>query len=250
MEKEAYTVMSKVFAHRGFSGQYPENTLLAFRKAIEAGCDGIELDVHLSKDGIPVVIHDERIDRTTDGTGEVRNYTVEELRRFDAGAIMPGRFAFEPIPTLEEYFTLVKDSSIVTNIELKNGVFRYEGMEEKVIQMIHKYHLEDRIIFSSFNHESIALCRQLIPEIPCGFLYDCWLLHSGTYAKTNGVQYLHPSFYSLNDQVIEEVHREGIGLNVWTVNDESVMRYLAQKQVHGLITNYPDLCRRIVDSLA
>lgn len=242
--------MTKVFAHRGFSGVYPENTLLAFRKAIEAGCDGIELDVHLAKDGTVVVIHDERIDRTTNGSGEVRSYTAEELRRFDASAAKPGKFSFEPIPTLAEYFELVKDLPVVTNIELKNSVIRYEGMEEKVIRMIRDCHLQDRIIFSSFNHESIALCRRLAPEIPCGFLYDCWILHSGVYARTNGVQYLHPSFTCLNDEVIEGIHREGVGLNVWTVNDEPVMRYLAEKNVHGIITNYPDKCREVLRSLS
>lgn len=242
--------MSLIIAHRGFSGRYPENTMLAFRKAIEAGCDGIELDVHLAKDGTLIVMHDERVDRTTNGIGEIRGMTAQELRRLDAGAVMPGKFPFEPIPTLEEYFELVKNLPIVTNIELKNSVIWYEGMEEKVIRLVRAYRLEDRIIFSSFNHESAALCRALAPEIPCGFLYDCWLLHAGVYARQNGVQYLHPSFYSLNDEVIDGIHSEGVGLNVWTVNDEDVMRHLAEKNVHGIITNHPDRCREVLRSLA
>lgn len=243
-------VMSKVFAHRGFSGKYPENTLLAFRKAMEAECDGIELDVHLAKDGSLIIMHDEKLDRTTNGTGLLCEHTLDELRQFDASAVMPGKFPFEPIPTLAEYFELVKDTPVITNIELKNSVIWYEGMEEKVIEMVRAYHLEDRVIFSSFNHESIALCKRLAPEIPCGFLYDCWLIHSGAYAKTNGVEYLHPSLYSLNDTVIDEIAQDGVGLNVWTVNEESGMRYLAQKQVNGIITNHPDVCRAVLRSLS
>lgn len=241
--------MSKIFAHRGFSGEYPENTMLAFRKAVEAGSDGIELDVHLSQDGEIIVMHDEKIDRTTDGSGYIREYTAEELRRFDAGAAWKGRFPFEPIPTLREYFQLVKDSPLVTNIELKNSIFWYEGMEEKVIALIREFGLEDRIIFSSFNHESIAKCRRLAPEIPGGFLYDCWIIDSGSYAAANGVQYLHPSFHDINEEIVRKVHSQGVGFNVWTVNDEDVMRRLAQLEVHGIITNYPDKCRSVLNSL-
>ena len=95
--------MIKVYAHRGYSGRFPENTMLAFQEAAKTGCDGIELDVQLTKDGQLVVIHDETIDRTTDGSGYVRDYTLEELRRFNAAAKWDGRFGFQPIPTFEEY---------------------------------------------------------------------------------------------------------------------------------------------------
>ena len=242
--------MTKIFAHRGFSGVYPENTLLSFRKALEAGCDGIELDVHLTRDGELAVMHDERVDRTTGASGELRSYTMDELRRLDAGRVKPGQFPFEPVPSLRDYFELVKDSPIVTNIELKNSVIRYEGMEEKVIALVREYGLSDRMIFSSFNHESVALCRELAPDIPCGFLYDCWLLEPGKYAKKHGVRYLHPSFSSLRDRTIEEIHREGVGLNVWTVNDPDVMRFLAKNGVNGIITNYPDKCREVLAGLS
>ena len=241
--------MSLVFAHRGFSAAYPENTILAFRKAIEAGADGIELDVHLTKDDEIVIIHDETVDRTTDASGEVRSFTLEELRHFDAAASKKGTFSFEPIPTLQEYFDLVRDLPLVTNIELKNGIYPYYGLEEKVIRLIHEYHLEDRILLSSFNHNSIAKCRALAPEIPRGFLYDCWLIDAGGYAKSHGAQYLHPSYYSLNSETVDEIQKKGVGLNVWTVNDPAVMEALAQKNVHGIITNDPVLCRTVLQSL-
>lgn len=241
--------MSLVFAHRGFSAAFPENTMLAFQEAIEAGADGIELDVHLTKDEKIVVIHDETIDRTTNGSGEVRSFTLEELQHFDAAASKKGTFSFEPIPTLQEYFDLVRDLPLVTNIELKNGIYPYYGLEEKVIRLIHEYHLEDRILLSSFNHNSIAKCRALAPEIPRGFLYDCWLIDAGGYAKSHGAQYLHPSYYSLNSETVDEIQKKGVGLNVWTVNDPAVMEALAQKNVYGIITNDPVLCRTVLQSL-
>ena len=112
----------KIFAHRGFSGEYPENTMLAFRKAYETGCDGIELDVQLTKDGVPVIMHDETIDRTTDGKGNLRDYTYEQLCRFDCSGKFAGKYGFQQIPTLREYLEWVKDTGLITNIELKNSV--------------------------------------------------------------------------------------------------------------------------------
>ena len=114
--------MTKNFAHRGYSGKYPENTLLAFEKALEAGCDGIELDVHLSSDGEVVIIHDELVDRTTDGTGLVGSHTLAQLKTLDASAGFRGVYGRNEIPTLREYFELVKEKDVGTNIELKTGV--------------------------------------------------------------------------------------------------------------------------------
>ena len=109
----------KVYAHRGYSGKYPENTMLAFKEAEKTGCYGIELDVQLTKDGEVVIIHDERVDRTTDGTGWVRDFTLKELKKLNAAAAWNGKYGFEPIPTMEEYCQWVKDTNLVTNIEIK-----------------------------------------------------------------------------------------------------------------------------------
>ena len=142
-----------------FSGKYPENTMLAFQKAYEAGCDGIELDVHLTKDNVMVIIHDEDIKRTTNGSGLVKDFTFEELRKFDASASFVGQYGFNPIPSFEEYVAWVKDLDIITNIEIKNGVYYYEGLEEALIDIVRKNHLEDKIIFSSFNNASVMKCN-------------------------------------------------------------------------------------------
>ena len=127
--------MTKNFAHRGFSGKYPENTLLAFSKAIEEGVDGIENDVHLTKDGVLVVMHDELVDRTTNGKGYIKDKTYEELAQLDASYIFK-EYGPQKVPTLREYLELVKDTDIITNIELKTGVFEYPGIEQKVLSLI------------------------------------------------------------------------------------------------------------------
>ena len=115
----------KVVAHRGYSGRYPENTMLAFQKAVEAGCDEIELDVQLTKDDVVVVLHDERIDRTTDGAGYVRDYTYEELKQFSAAKCWDGKYDRMAIPTFEEYCIWVKDEPVTTNIEFKTSIYYY-----------------------------------------------------------------------------------------------------------------------------
>ena len=126
--------------------------MLAFEKAVELGVDGIELDVHLSKDGELVIIHDEKVDRTCNGTGKVKDMTLADLKELDASAGFAGQFGVNRIPTLREYMDLVKDLPLITNIELKTNIFEYEGLIEKVYDMIREYHYEDRVIISSFNH--------------------------------------------------------------------------------------------------
>ena len=124
--------MVQIFAHRGFSGYYPENTMLAFQKvAEETVADGIELDIQLTKDGEIVIMHDEMLDRTTNGSGWLKDHTLEELKMLSVGVNVKGFFPRQTIPTLREYFTWLKTTKLITNIELKTSYFEYEGIEEK-----------------------------------------------------------------------------------------------------------------------
>ena len=239
----------KNFAHRGFSGKYPENTILAFQKALEEGVDGIELDVQLTKDGELVIIHDESVDRTTDGKGLVVSYTLEELKKLDASYIYRGKMGFNPIPTLGEYFELVKDSPIVTNIELKTGINEYPGIEEKVYAMIQEYHLEDRIIISSFNHYSVMRMKAMAPELVYGFLSDTWIYDAGKYTRSHGVACYHPSVVQLKKEFVDEAKAQGIVINTWTVNTEEQVRDLYAKGVDTVIGNYPDMTARVLKEL-
>ncbi len=238
--------MTKNYAHRGFSGAYPENTMLAFRKAVEAGCDGIENDVHLTKDGELVIIHDERVDRTTNGTGFVADYTLAELKKLNAAVLFP-EFGVQEIPTLKEYFDYVKDLPIMTNIELKTGVDTYPGIEQKVYDMIMTYGLKEKIIISSFNHYSVLRMKAIDPEIICGFLEESWIINAGAYAAGQGVECWHPLFNTLTEENVAELRAHQLKINCWTVNDEADIRKMIDLDIDIVIGNYPDKVKAILD---
>ena len=236
----------KVLAHRGFSGNYPENTMLAFRKAIEAGADGIELDIHESRDGQLVIIHDENLVRTTGIDGIVSDFTLAELTKTRASRTKSDAFD-TPIPSFEEFCDFASNGSFITNVEIKTNNQWYQDIEHKAVDMIRAFGLQDRIIFSSFNWISVMRAKQLAPEIPCGFLYDGNKhLHLAPQTKDAGIQFMHPDFALLDDDIVAECRENGIGLNVWTINEESQMRRLIDWDVNAAITNYPDMCLRLL----
>lgn len=239
--------MTKNFAHRGFSGNYPENTMLAFEKALEAGADGIELDVQLTKDGEIVIIHDETIDRTTDGIGEVASYTYDELKKFDASFIFRGQMGFNKIPTLREYFDFVKDTNLITNIELKTGINEYIGIEQKVWDLIQEYNLADRVIISSFNHYSILRMKETAPELKYGLLSEVWIVDAGKYTHNLGVKCYHPHFANLTKEIVKEIKSYGIEINTFTVNREEDIKDLISKGIDIIIGNYPDLTKKVIE---
>ncbi len=178
----------KVFAHRGFSGVYPENTMLAFEKALEVGCTAIELDVHFSKDGSLVIIHDETLDRTTDATGFVRDFTLAELQKVNAGT----NEVFQTIPSLDTYCSWAKNHGIFTNIEIKTDRYYYQGIEQATLDLLKKYDLADQCLISSFNHGSVIRMKQLDSSIKCAFLVDVkGLGAAGSYCASFGVEYYH-----------------------------------------------------------
>lgn len=161
----------KIWAHRGCSQMYPENTLLAFEKAAAIeGLTGIELDIQLTRDGHIVVFHDEKIDRTTDGTGELKKYTLAELKKFTIDA---GGGAYERIPTIEEVLDLLEDkmrSGLKLNIELKNSIFPYGGMEQKIIELIQRRGIQKNVVYSSFSALSLEKIRSIDSETEIGIL--------------------------------------------------------------------------------
>ena len=161
--------MIQVWAHRGASGYAPENTLDAFRKAIEMGADGIELDVQLTKDGTVVVIHDEVIERVSDGSGLVQDYTYEELKKFNFNRTHP-EYEHEQIPTLEEVYQLIRPTGLVINVEMKTSNIFYEDMEDKVLELTERYGMTDRVIISSFNHYTVRSMKEKCPQIKTGAL--------------------------------------------------------------------------------
>ena len=233
--------MTEIFAHKGASGYAPENTLEAFRLAMEQGADGIELDVHLTKDGEVVVIHDETIDRTGNGQGNVRDYTLEELKKFSFHNRME-KYKGVQIPTLKEVLDLVKNSQMKVNIELKTGIYWYEGIEEKTMDIVKTMGMEDRVIYSSFNHYSIQKVLEQNSDAETAYLFSDVPLNMEKYAKDTGVKGLHPAVYHLKmADFLETYLKSGLKVRVWTVNNKEDMKMFMDAGVDAVITNYPDI---------
>lgn len=240
--------MVQIFAHRGFSGYYPENTMLAFQKvAEETVADGIELDIQLTKDGEIVIMHDEMLDRTTNGSGCLKDHTLEELKMLSVGVNVKGFFPRQTIPTLREYFTWLKTTKLITNIELKTSYFEYEGIEEKLIAMVKEFGLEDQIWYSSFNHYTVARIKKLMPGAKCGLLTDTWLMNIGEYAASQGAASVNArTYFCAKEGVAADLHAHNIALQAWTPNDAEMMQELVDAGVDVLITNYPDIAAKVL----
>lgn len=240
--------MTMIIAHRGFNGYYPENTMLAFQKvAEETVADGIELDVQLSKDGEVVIMHDETLDRTTNGTGYLKDYTLEELKVFSVGVDRKGLFPRQAIPTLREYLAWLKTTSLMTNIELKTSIFEYEGIEKKVLDLVKEFGLEDRIIYSSFNHYTIKRIQALKPDAKVGLLVEDWIYNAGKYCKDFGAISLNPlKQYALKPGMCDELHEYGIQCMAWTPNTFEELQTLVDNHCDVLITNFPDRAAKVL----
>ncbi len=238
---------TKVFAHRGASGYAPENTLEAFQLAVEQGADGVELDVHLSRDHQLIVTHDERIDRVSDGSGLVCSMTLKDIKKQLFNKPHP-EYTQARAPTLEEVIDLLSPTGLRINIELKNSRIPYEGLEEKCIQLVEKTGMGDRVIYSSFNHYSLQLIKQINPKAVCGLLYDCCFIRPADYLKTAGLDAMHPHYSDLliNPEAYRRVQDQGGLVHVWTVNDDRDMRKVVDQGADILITNYPDRARVVV----
>ncbi|GFZ31986.1 glycerophosphoryl diester phosphodiesterase [Clostridium zeae] len=233
--------MTLNIAHRGFSGKYPENTMLAFKKASEAYCNGIETDVQLTKDGVPVLIHDETLDRTSNGSGLVKDYTYSELLKLDFGN-------GQKIPALEDFIAFSKENHLFINLELKNSIIPYEGLERITLNLLDKYsYQKDKIILSSFNHYSMVKIKTLDNSYKIGLLYDCWIYKPSDYCRLCGADAMHPQFFSvLNKNLVDDIKSKGFQINTYTVNEVEYMKKLLDLGIDGIITNYPDLLNQIM----
>jgi len=232
--------MSFIYAHRGASAYAPENTLEAFALAVKMGADGVELDVHLSKDGQLMVIHDEAVDRTTNGHGQVKDLTREQLQKLDASNHMEG-FPNAKIPTLEEVYDLLKPTGLHINVELKTDRNFYPGIEKKCLELAEEKGMRHRIVYSSFNHYSIANVLKEDPTAKTGLLYMSGLYEPWNYAKQVGAQYIHPFYANLMlPGLMDGCLASGIGINPWTIDDPQIMQMCLAKGI-GIITNKPDV---------
>lgn len=214
----------------------------AFVEAHKAGADGIELDVQLTKDGEIVVIHDEKVDRTTSGNGFVKDFLYKEIRKLNANK---KGIKKEPIPSLIEVLEWMKTNKLLCNIELKNGLIPYEGMEDKVIELVRKYNLMDRIILSSFNHYSIVYSYRMAPEIETAPLFIEGIYMPWIYSQSIRAKGIHPKHSAMSDNIIINTMENGIAVRPYTVNKDADMNRLFNINCTAIITDDPVKALRI-----
>ncbi len=238
--------MTKIWAHRGASAYAPENTIPAFRLALEQGAQGLELDVQRTADGVLVVIHDETIDRTSNGFGRVKDLSFEDLRRMDFSNGFIGHRNVR-IPSLHEVLDLIVDRDAVLNVELKNAIEPYPGLELEVAAMVADAGLSERVLISSFNHPSLANLRGVVAPSQIGVLYSDGLYNPWQYAHWMGAGALHPAWNAVwQPDYVWLAHEAGIKVNVWTVDEEKDVAHAVEMGVDALVTNFPDRARQVV----
>lgn len=229
--------------HRGARAAAPENTLAAFRRAVELGADGVELDVMLSADGVPIVHHDFKLGRTNNGKGSVRKLTVAQLKRLDAGGWKDPGYAGERIPTLAEVFQTL-DRQVVVNVELKINTPWATGLEEAVVSEIKRSHMIDMVVVSSFDPFALLRVRDLAPTLPLGLLYEPrqWPPLSRAWLRPLvRPEALHPHHSMVTPRFVAWAKKRGYRINTWTVNEPDEMRRLIKLGVDAIISDTPDV---------
>ncbi len=238
-----------IIAHRGACSYAPENTMAAFRLALEQGADGIELDAKLSKDGVVVVIHDQTVDRTTNGSGKVANLTFAELQKLDAGIQFAPRYSREKIPSLKQVLDELGDQLLI-NIELTSYASPGDDLPEKVAGLVKKSGTSQNIIFSSFHPSILWRIHKLMPDVPAGLLTgEGWLQWGNSFmGRKISPDLIHPYFTQATRKFIDSAHRIHRKVNTWTVDDPRVIFRLVKDGVDGIITDDPLLAIRIRDA--
>ena len=231
--------MTRIFGHRGSSGEAPENTLAAFRKALEAGADGVELDLHGSRDGYPVVIHDPTLDRTTNGNGTVAEAPLEELRKLDAGAWFASEFVGERLPEFGEVLEWFRPTTATLCVELKTGEPAVPGWLERALQMIQGAAMETRVILSSFNVETMGEIRRGAPALTCALLVRSETAQPWLEAERLGMQGLHPPAAICDERLMRESRARDLAVRPFTVNTEKEAARLFALGVEAIITDVP-----------
>ena len=226
-----------IIAHRGDKACAPENTLSAFKQAADKGAAGIEFDVKLTADGQVIVMHDQTVDRTTNGSGDVSKLTLAAVRDLDAGVQFPGKFPGEKVPTLEEVFETI-GNRLYMNVELTNYHTPNDALVARVVELVRKHGLENLVLFSSFFPWNLRKARLLLPAVPRGLLTLPGLL--GYWGRTFGwrgdVQALHPHFTGVTAGLVDRVHVAGKRINIWTVLAETDIKRMIGLGVDGIIT--------------
>lgn len=238
--QETFTVLG----HRGALGHAPENTLPSFEKAIALGATMTELDIHLSRDGELIVMHDATVDSTTDGTGRIADLTLEEIKRLDAGSWFSPEFAGVRTPTLREVFDAV-GHRILINVEVKAGETPYAGITEKLARELEETGMVDRVVISSFVPQYLHELRPRLPEVELALLYSKPHPDAIEEALRNGWQALHPHMRWATKEFVEKAHAKGLRVRAWNPNEVEEMRPLIAAGVDGIGTDFPERLRAL-----
>ena len=239
--------MTRIQAHRGVSCERPENTMAAFRRAVEIGAGGIELDVHLLPDGTLAVHHDDVLGRCeSNRTGSIYSYTAETLAEADAGSKFSPEYAGERIPHFSEVLELLAPTGLFLNVEIKANTGFLTDVARETVRQLKEYGMEKRCILSSFNHFLLQEVRAEFPDMPTGVLYSQTLgFDMAEYASQNGFQALHADYHLVDAALVEKAHRLGLEVNVWTVDDPNDIKRMLDLKVDNLISNNPALALSI-----
>jgi len=240
-----------IFGHRGACALAPENTIASFKLAVEHGADFIELDAKLSSDGEVMVIHDQTVDRTTNGTGRVNQLTCAQLKALDAGSKFDKKFAGEKIPTLEEVFNTV-GQQIFINVELTNYASKNDDLVQKVVALVKANKMEDRVLFSSFLPRNLVKAHELLPQAPVAIL--CLEAIPGILSRSFAMmkispKIIHPFLLDVNGRTVKKEHERGRRVHVWTVNADSDLRRMIKVGVDGIFTDDPMKARKILNEI-
>lgn len=236
-----------VIGHRGAMGHSPENTMASFERGLELGADLVELDVHLSRDGALMVIHDESVDRTTNGHGLVQDQTLAELKRLDAGAWFGREFAGQTIPTLDEVLDWARQRHAMVDIEIKNAPIFYAGIEEAVVKALDRAGMTEQVIVISFDHHAVRTVKALSPRIATGVLYAARPVDAGLeLARQAQADALLPHVAYVTRDDVAAAHAAGLSVAPWTTSDPEALRYLIECGVDAIGTNHPDVLRNLL----
>lgn len=238
MSEKMEQIRPKVIAHRGGCEWAPENTLAAFKRSLEFGVDGIELDVQRCASGELVVIHDVEVSRTTNGAGFLKDSTYPELQRLSAGSWFSDEFASERVPLLEEVLELLQ-GKLTLHLEIKNAPVEYLGIEDDVLEILSSYKYPNTVVISSFDHCLLKRVHEKNPEQKLALLADAYFLDVVGYARQVGASVWHPGFGNLRPEVVKSAHDGGMTVNTWTLNKVREWALALVMRVDGVITNDP-----------
>jgi glycerophosphoryl diester phosphodiesterase len=237
-----------IFAHRGSSAHAPENTLASFQLALTQGAPALELDAMLCADGHVVVIHDDSVDRTTNGLGKVRNMTLAAIKELDAGSYYDVAFKGERVPTLSEVFETL-GRRIFINIEIKNYASPLDNLPSQIASLVQKFNLGEFVLFSSFNPLALLKLRCLLPQVPSGLLIFHGIMGGwarGWLGRRFPCQAFHPDVRDVTPAFIESTHQTGRRMHVYTVNEPEDMKRLFALGVDGIFTDDPPLALNLL----